>query len=181
LQIGYDILMQYSNAQIIVLLTHGILFMLVISAGITDLKWNCIYNWQTYTAILLGLSLNFWNAGWHGLLGSFSGLVTGFALLFVFYLLGGFGAGDVKFLAAIGALKGVEFVLWTMAYSALVGGIMAFAAIIWKGMFWSTIKKCFYLVCHPLRAHKELNETPQLYLPYGLAISIGCCWTFLAL
>ena len=163
------------------MLTHCILFMLLISAGITDLKWNCIYNWQTYTAILLGLSLNFWHAGWQGLLWSFSGLVMGFVLLFIFYILGGFGAGDVKFLAAIGALTGVEFVLWTMAYSALVGGIMAFAAIIWKGIFWNTIKKCFYLIRHPIRAHKEFNETPQIYLPYGLAISIGCCWTFFTL
>lgn len=173
--------MHYSDGQSIVWLIHLILLMLVISAGITDVKWNCIYNWQTYTAILFGLGLNFWLSGWHGLLWSISGLVTGFALLFVFYLLGGFGAGDVKFLAAIGSLKGVEFVLWTMAYSALIGGIMAFAAIIWKGIVWNTIKKCIFLVRHPIRAHKEFNEIPQLYLPYGLAISIGCCWTFLTL
>jgi prepilin peptidase CpaA len=149
----------------------------VISASLTDLNWNCLSNWQTYSAILLGFGLNFWHAGWEGLWWSLSGCGIGFALLFIFYLLGGFGAGDVKYLAAIGALKGTEFVIWTMAYSALVGGIMAFAVIIWKGVFGSTIKKCFFLVRHPLKARREFREAPQIYLPYGLAISIGCCWS----
>lgn len=173
--------MHYPDAPSLALLTHCILFMLIFSAGITDLKWNCIYNWQTYSAIILGLSLNFWHNGWLGFLWSLCGCGVGFALLFIFYLSGGFGAGDVKFLAAIGALKGVQFVIWTMAYSALIGGIMAFGVIIWKGIFWNTIKKCFYLVSHPIRARKEFNESPQIYLPYGLAISIGCCWTFFSL
>ena len=98
----------------------------------------------------------------------------------MFYLVGGFGAGDVKFLAAIGALKGATFVTWTMAYSALVGGIMAMAVMIWKGVFWKTLKASFYYVRHPVKGHKDLDENEHVYLPYGVAISIGCCWAFFA-
>jgi prepilin peptidase CpaA len=170
-----------ADAVMIILLTHVTLFLLAISAAITDMKRNCIYNWQTYSAIGLGLSLNFLGAGWQGLAWSTGGLAAGFGLLFIFYLSGGFGAGDVKFLAAIGALEGVEFVLWTMVYTALVGGIMAFAVMIWKGVFLKTIKSSFYLMRHPLRAPKKLQKSQQIALPYGLAISIGCCWTFFVL
>lgn len=166
---------------VMILLTHATLFLLAISAAITDMRRNCIYNWQTYSAIGLGLSLNFLGGGWQGLAWSAGGLAAGFGLLFVFYLSGGFGAGDVKFLAAIGALEGVEFVLWTMAYTALIGGIMAFAVMIWKGVFLDTVKRCFYLLRHPLRARKEFQKSPQIVLPYGLAISVGCCWAFFAL
>lgn len=172
--------MQYTDAPNIAILIHGILFFLLVSVIFTDLKWNCIYNWQTYTAVLFGLALNSWGNGWHGLFWSFSGLVVGFGLLLVFYLTGGFGAGDVKLLAAIGALKGVEHVLWTMAYAALIGGIMAFSVMIWKGVFWTTIRNSFYLMRHPIRGPKEFSETPQIYLPYGVAISIGCFWALIA-
>ena len=141
---------------------NWILIILFASAAITDLQKQCIYNWQTYTAALLGLLVNYLSGAWHGLIFSFFGLVTGFALLLFFYLLGGFGAGDVKFLAAIGALKGAEFVIWTMAYSALVGGIMAFGVIIWQGVFWQTIKKCFNLVLHPKRTQREMKNEPLL-------------------
>lgn len=172
-----DIAMPY----VVELLLNGLLFLLLISSAVTDIKSNSIYNSQTYTAIVLGFVLNFIGAGWVGVIGSIGGFVVGFALLFVFYLAGGFGAGDVKLLAAIGALKGVDFVLWTMVYSALVGGLMAFAVIIWNGVFWKTLKSCFQLVLHPVRAGRELHATPQLYLPYGVAISIGGGAAFFAL
>ena len=167
-----------TNAAILMLFTHGTLFLLVMSAAITDLKQNCIYNWQTYGATILGLGLSFWGGGWQVLLWSATGLAVGFACLFPFYLFGGFGAGDVKFLAAIGALEGAAFVLWTMAYAALIGGIMAFAVIIWKGVFWKTVKGCVHLVRHPFRASKELDASPRIVLPYGLAIAVGCGWAF---
>lgn len=170
-----------TNAAIMILLAHSTLFMLAVSAAITDLRKNCIYNWQTYGAAALGLGFNFWGGGWQGLWWSTSGLAVGFALLFVFYLFGGFGAGDVKFLAAIGALEGVAFVLWTMLYAALIGGIMAFAVMIWKGIVWDTLKRCLYLLRHPIQAHNDLKKSPQIVLPYGLAISAGCCWALFAL
>jgi prepilin peptidase CpaA len=110
-----------------------VLFLLITSAVVTDLRKQSIYNFQTYTAICLGVLLNFIADGWTGLQMSLLGFVVGFALLFLFYLVGGFGAGDVKFLSAIGALKGATFVTWTMAYSTMVGGIMAMAVMIWKG------------------------------------------------
>jgi prepilin peptidase CpaA len=170
-----------TDTAIIILLTHATLLLLAVSAAVTDLKRQSIYNWQTYSAVGLGLGLNFLGSGWPGLAWSCAGLATGFGLLFFFYLSGGFGAGDVKFLAAIGALEGVEFVLWTMVYAALIGGIMAFAVMIWRGVFLDTVKRSLYLMRHPLRAGKELQGSPQIVLPYGLAISIGCCWALLAL
>ena len=169
--------MQIEVIPAIELLKNCILLILIISVAITDFKKNCIYNLQTYTTAILGFLLNSIFYGWHGLLFSFNGFILGLLLLIVFYLLGGFGAGDVKLLAAIGALKGAYFVLWTMTYSAIIGGIMAFAVIIWKGTFWKTIKGTFFFVLHPLRSKKDLIQNEQVQLPYGLAISIGCGWT----
>ncbi|MBW2186737.1 MAG: prepilin peptidase [Deltaproteobacteria bacterium] len=45
-------------------------------------------------------------AGFSGFTTSVAGLVTGLLLLIIPYLMGGMGAGDVKALAALGALLG---------------------------------------------------------------------------
>jgi prepilin peptidase CpaA len=158
-------------------LNNAILILLFLSAIVTDLKWNRIYNLQTYPAMAFGLVLGFAAAGTYGALMSFLGLVVGVSLLFVFYLLGGVGAGDVKLLGAIGALKGLSFVLWTMFYTGLVGGAMALAVIIWRGSVWQTLKNLVFFARHPLSFQREQDPQQHQYLPYGLAISIGCFCT----
>ena len=60
-----------------------------------------------------------------GLSISIAGLVIGMALLYLPYAAGGMGAGDVKFLGAIGAIKGPWFVFITFLATAIIGGIMA--------------------------------------------------------
>ena len=155
-------------------LNNAILILLFLSAIVTDLKWNRIYNLQTYPAMAFGLVLGFAAAGTHGALMSFLGLLVGVSLLFVFYLLGGVGAGDVKLLGAIGALKGFSFVLWTMFYTGLVGGAMALAVIIWRGSVRQTLNNLFSFACHPVRFQREQDPQKHQCLPYGLAISIGC-------
>jgi prepilin peptidase CpaA len=156
------------------LLNNAILIVLFLSATVTDLKWNRIYNLQTYPAMACGLALGFAAAGADGALTSFLGLVVGLSLLSVFYLLGGVGAGDVKLLGAIGALKGSSFVLWTMFYTGLAGGTMALIIIIWQGSVRQTLKNLVFFVRHPFRFQREQDHQNRQYLPYGFAISIGC-------
>lgn len=156
------------------LLTNTILVVLFLSAAITDLRWKKIYNYQTYPAMICGLIIGWIAGGVPGLLASLGGLVVGLSLLLIFYMLGGVGAGDVKLLGAIGALKGATFILYTMFYAGLVGGAMAFAIIIWSGTVKQTMKNLLYFLRHPLRAPREQKEEEYQYLPYGFAISLGC-------
>lgn len=159
------------------LIINLLLILLFISSAVTDFLRNKIYNFQTYSAMASGLILWSLIGGWHGTLFSFLGLLVGFTLLFVFYLLGGMGAGDVKLLGAIGALKGAKFVLWTMFYTGLVGGVMGLSLIIWHGKFLKTMKNVFSLIRHPSRPLPE--DEAGKYVPYGVAISVGCLWALL--
>lgn len=158
-----------------------VLVLLIISAFITDLKWRRIFNTQTYGAMLLGLLYGYLSNGFAGFMFSGLGLLTGFFLLFFFYVMGGVGAGDVKLLAGIGALHGVEFVLWTMFYTALAGGFMAIAVIIWQGTFRQTMLNCWNILRHPIRSKRNELRIEHQYLPYGIAISSGCLWSILSL
>lgn len=155
------------------ILINLIFLLLFISAAITDLWRRKIYNFTTYPAIACGVVLWTMAESWQGLWFSLAGLATGLGILFLFYFVGGVGAGDVKLLGAIGALKGANFVIWVMFYTGLIGGVMAFAIIIWKGMLFKTLSNIFFLLRHPSKAG-ELEKGDPLYLPYGLAISLGC-------
>lgn len=161
------------------LLINILLIILILSSAITDISNKKIYNIQTYSAMSFGLVLGFAFGGWHGILTSLLGMLTGLALLFFFYMAGSVGAGDVKLLGAIGALKGTTFVLWTMFYTGLVGGIMALSIIIWKGTVRITLKNLVHYLRHPLQTQEDDEGRDQQYLPYGLAISSGCLWAFL--
>jgi len=155
---------------------NSILVLLIASSIITDVKSRKIYNIQTFTAMACGLVLHFSFEGINGLLFSLYGLILGLLLLIFFFLNGSIGAGDVKLLAAIGALKGTVFTLETMFFAALIGGFMAVIFVIKQKRFTQTLKNTFHFICHPIKyAHND--STIHQYLPYGVAISTGCACT----
>ena len=94
-------------------------------ASYTDLKFARIPNKLTLSAAALGFIINFIFKGTSGLLFSAAGLAAGLGLLLIPYLLGGIGGGDVKLLAATGAIGGAKFVFFTTLFGALAGGVLA--------------------------------------------------------
>lgn len=88
-------------------------------ATLTDLRSQRIPNTLTLPAAGAGLVLNGLFFGLDGLLASASGWAVGCALLLPLFLLRGLGAGDVKLVAALGALKGSELALFTLLWACL--------------------------------------------------------------
>ncbi len=123
-------------------------------ASVTDLKERKIPNWLTYSALLWGLALNAVASGFLipvaasplsvqaalgtvGLLDSLLGAACCFGLMLVGYLASGSGAGDVKLLAAVGAIGGVSQGVNTLLWGYLVAGT---AIVLWQiaiGNAWS--------------------------------------------
>jgi prepilin peptidase CpaA len=69
-------------------------------------------------------------SGIDGLKSSGEGAALAMAILLPLYVFKGMGAGDVKLMAAIGALKGPEFLIYTFAWAAIFGGGMAMLGLI---------------------------------------------------
>ncbi len=61
----------------------------------------------------------------HGVGAALGGAVTGLAMFFPFFALGGMGGGDVKLMAALGAWLGWGPAVWLALYTAIAGGVMA--------------------------------------------------------
>jgi len=131
------------------MLALTLLIALVLIAAFTDLTRHRIYNWTTYPGILLGVllaTLGFcWQTiapdaaarwqpliGWIPLADSVLGFAACGALLMACFVLFGAGGGDVKLLAMIGSLvgleKGLEVVLWTFVFAGCCG----VAILVWK-------------------------------------------------
>ncbi len=104
----------------------------VLTAAITDILYSRVPNWLTLPVTVLALCLHFADAGTHGLLFSAAGWLAGLALLLPFYALGGSGAGDVKLLAAVGALSGTSRLFSIFLYTALFGGVYALGIVVYS-------------------------------------------------
>lgn len=162
--------------------TTAISLVLVAVCFYTDLRHQKIYNWATLPGIVVGFLIN-------GLLGRIAGLksaglgfVIGFGILFVIFLFGGIGGGDVKLMGAIGAIMGYPFVISALVYSILVGGFIAFAILIWKRKFLRTMRNIFLFLIHkivPFIGPPSMDKGHMEKVPFGIAIVIGTIWAML--
>jgi len=164
-----------------------VLLTFLVAVAYTDLAHGKAYDWCTLPAMGLGLLLATVLGGVsHGnanLVDSLLGLLVGGGVFGLFFFLGGFGAGDVKVAAAIGALKGWRFAVEMTVYAALVGGIMALGLLVWKGQLWHGLRDTAKAAVRLGRAEKHLEaESPaRLTVPYGVAISVGTLWVWFRL
>ena len=178
------------------------LFAMLIASAYTDIVRNKVYNWCTFPGMFLGLSFAYMAGGFSGgngfnLAASALGMAAGGGIIFVFSLLGGIGLGDVKLMAAVGALTGINFVFGSLLYSSMVGFVMAIGLLIWRGRLIDGLKSSALfairwkrktpaatgVAAHPLAATAESPaasaETRPDSIPFGAAIAFGTMWAFI--
>lgn len=149
-------------------------FLLVIIAAVYDYRSRRIPNLLTMPAMVAGLALNACLSGGTGLEQSLLGLLLGVGLLLIPFAIGGMGAGDVKLLAAVGALNGPHFVLFTCIYGAIAGGVMAVVLLLLKGRAQAVFANVVSTLVIPGQSLAKTN----LGIPYGIAIGIGALITW---
>ncbi len=167
-------------------LVNLILAGLLAVAVYTDMRWRKIPNLLTIPGMVAGLIVNFWVGGWPGLIIALQGLGLGVIFLFLPFLLGGLGAGDVKLMALVGAWLGAGLTVEACVLAALVGGMMAAAVLIRRRVFWATLGRSIWGTVLLMVTFGKLNIlSPQAALnqsfgiPYGLAIALGAYATFI--
>jgi len=115
-----------------------ILFFILIIAVISDIKSRKIPNKLTFPAIILGLVINLVisfiekKSLLMSLRLSLLGFITGIGIYFIPFAIGGFGAGDVKLIAAVGSFMGTRFTLLAGIYSFIIGGVLAILLLLIK-------------------------------------------------
>jgi prepilin peptidase CpaA len=146
---------------------------LVLATAI-DLRSRRIPN--QLTAAMAAAGLGFAAGGISGIsvAASIGGIVLGLLLMLPGYALGATGAGDVKLMAAVGAIVGPPLVVWAFICTALAGGVIALIVAVRRRRLGATLAGTGRLVAAPRAAHKEIEAaTAARRFAYGPAIAIG--------
>ena len=98
------------------------------AAAVTDFRCRRIPNWLTLSAFVLGLLFRLGTSGGTGLLDAGLGFAAGFGTLFVLWVCGGGGAGDVKLMGALGVWLGGSLTLSVLVLSVLIVCLLSLAA-----------------------------------------------------
>jgi prepilin peptidase CpaA len=150
-------------------------------AGIWDWRSRRIPNWLTLSGAALGIGLNGLLAGQPGVQASLLGLLVAMAIYVPLYLLRGMGAGDVKLMAALGALAGPRKWLMIFLASALLGGFMALIVAGRRGRFrqtWWNTGTIVFALSHGVKPYVanpdlDVHNEQALRVPHGTVIAGG--------
>lgn len=111
------------------------LFGYLLIALYLDVRHSRLPNWFTLSGMVFGLMFHMIISGVSGLVFSMLGLLAAGLIFLILYLFRAMGAGDVKLFAAIGAIVGVELVLYLMMYSIIFGGIIGIFILLFTRTF----------------------------------------------
>lgn len=108
------------------------------AAAVWDFRTHRIPNKLTVPVFVLGLVYRGAFHGWAGLADAGLAFLLGFGLLFVLWLIGGGGGGDVKLMGALSVWLGWRLTLYVLIVSTLFVIAGTFAVMLWsvfsKGM-----------------------------------------------
>ncbi len=158
---------------------------IVVIAGYYDIRWRRIPNWLTFSGLLAGFLLNALivqrHSVWHGLGVAAVGFTMAMLINFPLYLLHARGAGDVKLLAAMGAITGWAPWLAIFLVSSILGGVLAIILMTAKGRVRKTFWNLGYIIVQIVRLRSPYLKSPELdvnsklafRLPQGAVIALG--------
>ena len=175
--VGVAIIMESGFWQITcLLLVPGVLL-----ASWIDYAQRRVPNWLNLALIVLGFSVQGYFNGWGGMATGLWGMLVGFGLLIVPWMMHGMGAGDVKLMAAIGVWMGPMLTFYSFALGAAIGGAVAVIMIVSTGRLKMAcdnlgiiLAKCStrQTLFSEFGSAKSFGTTSQL-LPYGVPLTAG--------
>ena len=148
----------------------GVLGAGLILASAWDVRTRRIPDGLTLPLAAVGLLFHALRAGvgdlGSGAVGAAAGACLGAAPLVYSAWRGGLGWGDVKLMAAVGAVMGLPAMVTTTACVALVGAVQATVVLLWNGEAGAA-------------AAGLLRRSPATgrAIPYGIAIALGTAWS----
>jgi prepilin peptidase CpaA len=159
-----------------------VLLVMLLTAAVFDVLYRRIPNWLTVSGVVLGILVNtVIGPPVAGLVFSLAGLGVAFAIYVALYALRAMGAGDVKLMAAVGALVGWERWFGIFFVTALIGGVMALILVVSRRRLKTTLFNVGFILSElkslrPAYLAKEeldVKNKKALGLPHGAVIAVS--------
>ncbi len=152
-----------------------------IYACVIDYRERRVPNWLNGTLAGLGILAQASYFGWAGVGTALTGLLVGFGLLIIPWMMYGMGAGDVKLMAAIGAWLGPWLTLLGCVVGMLLGGLIAVVMILASGKLSHARVNLGVILVKCTRVETAFSEfgstrsfgSTTTLLPYGIPLTIG--------
>ncbi len=146
---------------------------------VLDVRTRRIPNVLSGVAMLGGVALNTLYFGTAGLIGSLAGLLAPVAALLFAFALGGVGGGDVKMMAAVGALLGPSLALTSLGAGVILGGVIMAVHLVRRGRLREKLAAMRAMITaavltaslEPL--HLRPDEAGAVALPYSVPLGLG--------
>jgi prepilin peptidase CpaA len=146
-----------------------------------DYREHRVPNWLNAAIALTGLTTQAAFGGWPGLENGLKGMLLAFGMLILFWAIKGMGAGDVKFMAAIGTWLGPDMTVSAVMVGVLLGGLIAVGMIVCRRRWQETFSNFGILaakVSNATTAFSDFGSARSLsgksaLLPYAIPLSMG--------
>lgn len=151
----------------------------LVVAVIFDLRYQKIPNWLTLLTFILAVLYHSITHGLSGFLFAVEGGVVGIFVLLLPYIMGGMGAGDAKFMGAIGGLLGPKGIFVAFLLTALTGGVYSVALLAFYGNLGQTLQRyrlilgTFFVMGKLAYLPPPAQQETVPRLRYGIAIALG--------
>lgn len=159
-----------------------VLGVFILIAFYTDIMHTKLPNILNTAGLLVGLVYHGMVGGWVGMLHAMLAALIGFAILLLLYFMKAIEAGDVKLFAAIGALTGVQFVLYCLMYSVLYAGLIGVLLLMFRREFMKRISRLLQyfvgvLVLRNKEAINQITKENNMRFPFMYAVLPGVITT----
>ena len=164
-----------------------------ILGSISDVRNFKVYNVLTIPCFVAGILFYTATGGWSGLVYALGGSALGLAVLILPYMMGGVGAGDVKFVMAIGTWLGPNLLLPSIVIGSLATGIYSLMLMAKYGGYRETWLNIQFMLLRLAMAGKSLTfdddfesvqqisrqpDRRRRLIPFSALFSIGVAITF---
>lgn len=152
-----------------------------LAASWSDYRRHRVPNVLNAALLLGGLFSQAWFFGWIGVQQSLFGVAVGAGPLLLLWMMKAIGAGDVKFMGALGAWLGPQMALNALVVGGLVGGVLAVGMLAARGNWRQTTLNMGVLVTKMTNLRTAFSEFGSVQsvsasggvMPYAVPLSIG--------
>jgi prepilin peptidase CpaA len=159
-------------------LSVGFALTVALVAAISDCRSGTIPNWLTLPIIAGSPAFYGATQGLETAIHSIAAVLLSAAVPFVLFRSGAMGGGDVKLLAALGAVMPLDllFGLRVQIVAFAIGLLLALGSLARQGSLWSTTKSAFALSLNPLlpaRFRPHVVQRSRCSVRLGFPILLG--------